>query len=81
MRKEEAETPREGRTQLQQDIDTKVKEYFADVAARIAADDMREAATLLHQSNYYRRALIELRERAETDGSQLEPTQPTKAER
>ena len=67
IRETVAETPSEDQTRLQQAIDLKVKEYFADVTARIAAGDMREAATLLHQSNYYRRALIESQERSDTD--------------
>ena len=67
IREAVAETLNEDHARLQQDIDLKVKEYFADVTARIAVGDTREAATLLHQSNYYRRALIELRERAESD--------------
>ena len=49
--------------QLQQDIYGKVQEYFTDVAEKIHGGKIREAATLLHQSNYYRKALADLRDR------------------
>lgn len=48
---------------LRADTTRKVDQYFRDVARHIAAGELRQAATLLHQSNYYRKALQDLRER------------------
>lgn len=51
---------------LERQIVAKVDEYFADVADHIESNEIREAATLLHQSNYYRKALADLRNRMDS---------------
>ena len=48
---------------LEQTVQAKIDHYFADILARLDGGEVREAATLLHQSNYYRRALTDLRDR------------------
>ena len=51
---------------LEHDLDAKVAQYFHDVARMLDAGEIRQAATLLHQSNYYRKARAELLHRAES---------------
>lgn len=48
---------------LAHDIRARVDQYFHDVAGALGRGDYRQAATLLHQSNYYRKALAELENR------------------
>lgn len=47
-------------------LDKRVQDYIAEIGAHIEAGRPREAATLLHQSTYYRKALADLRERIQT---------------
>lgn len=48
---------------LRAEIASKIDQYYCDVASHIAAGELREAATLVHQSNYYRKAMQDLKER------------------
>lgn len=47
-------------TSLRSTVQHRVEQYFKDVATHLADGSYREAATLLHQSNYYRKALSSL---------------------
>jgi molecular chaperone HscB len=53
--------------ELEREVTAKVDQYFADVATHLLAGEVREAATLLHQSNYYRKALSDLRNRMDAE--------------
>jgi molecular chaperone HscB len=48
---------------MERTIQRRIDQYFRDVVARLEAGEVREAATLLHQSNYYRKALTDLLDR------------------
>ena len=63
MRESTQEAPIEALPALEQSVQAKIDQYFADVVARLDDGEVREAATLLHQSNYYRKALSILLER------------------
>lgn len=52
--------------ELERVIEIRVREFIAEISERIEASEPREAATLLHQSTYYRKALADLRERIQT---------------
>ena len=48
---------------LRDEVQERVDQYFHDVGSHLGAGELREAATLLHQSNYYRKALRDLLDR------------------
>ncbi|MCA8954420.1 MAG: Fe-S protein assembly co-chaperone HscB [Planctomycetes bacterium] len=48
---------------LRSEIEAKLAHYLEDVRGHLARGEVRTAATLVHQSNYYRKALADLKER------------------
>lgn len=63
VREETQEVPTAELPALEQSVQDRIGQYFADVVERLNTGDIREAATLLHQSNYYRKALSDLHNR------------------
>lgn len=53
-------------TNLKARVQQRVDQYFRDVSEHIADGNLREAATLMHQSNYYRKSLRDLTDRLHT---------------
>lgn len=52
---------------LYESLRKRVDQYFRDVGEQLEAGHPKEAATLLHQSNYYRKALRDLRDRLDSE--------------
>lgn len=55
------EAPPEQLDALETEVQQKIDRYLSEIVTHL--QDPREAATLLHQSNYYRKALVDLKTR------------------
>ena len=65
MREEVEDATPDGWPTMQASLTDQVNQYLQRINAAINTDQLREAAILIHQSNYYRKALQALSARAE----------------
>jgi molecular chaperone HscB len=65
MREEVDDATAEQSSAMQADIRDQVNEYLQGIHAAINTGELHAAATLIHQSNYYRKALEALRAKVE----------------
>jgi len=60
VREELDDAPAQDWHRLRDQVEQRVQQFLADTSSHISAGELHKAATCLHQSNYYRKALRDL---------------------